>query len=100
MLRNFYEVVAAPDFDSEALKILKKKVNLRVLKVKKYKIKIEQWYIFAGMLIQQANNKKSTIKKVYGVNRLNNEKINFFSNVIKAVKSNDIAIFVLNTLLS
>ena len=24
---------------------------------------------------QQANNKKSTIKKIYGVNRLNNEKI-------------------------
>ena len=63
MLKNFYEVVAAPDFDGEALKILKKKVNLRVLKVKKYKVKIEQRSIFAGMLIQQANNKKSTIEK-------------------------------------
>ena len=100
LLKNFYEVVAAPDFDSEALKILKKKVNLRVLKVKKYKVKIEQRSIFAGMLIQQANNKKSTIKKVYGVNRLNNEKINFFSNVIKAVKSNAIAIFDQTSLVS
>ena len=51
-------------------------------------------------LIQQANNKKSTIKKIYGVNRLNNEKINFFSNVIKAVKSNAIAIFDQNSLVS
>ena len=100
LLKNFYEVVAAPDFDSEALKILKKKVNLRVLKVKKYKVKIEQRSIFAGMLIQQANNKKSTIKKVYGVNKLNNEKINFFSNVIKAVKSNAIAIFDQTSLVS
>ena len=100
LLKNFYEVVAAPDFDSEALKILKKKVNLRVLKVKKYKVKIEQRSIFAGMLIQQANNKKSTIKKIYGVNRLNNEKINFFSNVIKAVKSNAIAIFDQTSLVS
>ena len=28
ILKNFYEVVAAPDFDNEALKILKK-VNLK-----------------------------------------------------------------------
>ncbi len=100
LLKNFYEVIAAPDFDSEALKILKKKVNLRVLKVKKYKVKEEQRSIFAGILIQQANNKKSTFKKVYGVNRLNNEKINFFSNVIKAVKSNAIAIFDQTSLVS
>ncbi len=100
LLKNFYEVIAAPDFDGEALKILKKKVNLRVLKVKKYKVKVEQRSIFAGILIQQANNKKSTFKKVYGVNRLNNEKINFFSNVIKAVKSNAIAIFDQTSLVS
>ncbi len=100
LLKNFYEVVAAPNFDEEALKILKKRVNLRVLKVKKYKAKIEQRSIFAGMLVQQANNKKSTIKKVYGVNKLNDEKINFFSNVLKAVKSNAIAIFDQTSLVS
>ena len=61
---------------------------------------MEQRSIFAGILIQQANNKKSTIKKVYGVNRLNEEKINFFSNVIKAVKSNAIAIFDQTSLVS
>ena len=68
LLKNFYEVVAAPDFDVEALKILKEKVNLRVLKVKKFKLQLEKRSIFAGTLIQSVNNKKSSIKKVYGLN--------------------------------
>ena len=100
LLKNFYEVVAAPEFDSEALKILKKKINLRVLKIKKHKVKIEQRSIFAGTLVQDKNNKKSTIQKIYGVNRLNSEKINFFTNVLKIIKSNAIALFDQTSLVS
>ena len=93
LIKNFYEVVAAPDFDKEALKILKNKKKLRVLKVKKFKKKIEQRTFFAGTLIQDVNNKKSTLKKVFGVNKLKREKIDFFINVLKFIKSNAIALF-------
>ena len=100
LLKNFYEVVAAPDFDIEALKILKEKVNLRVLKVKKFKLQLEKRSIFAGTLIQSVNNKKSSVKKVYGSNKLNTEKLNFFTNVLKAIKSNAIALFDQTSLVS
>ena len=100
LLKNFYEVVAAPDFDVEALKILKEKVNLRVLKVKKFKLQLEKRSIFAGTLIQSVNNKKSSIKKVYGLNKLNAEKLNFFTNVLKVIKSNAIALFDQTSLVS
>ena len=36
LVKNFYEVIAAPDFEKEALHILRTKKNLRVLKVKKF----------------------------------------------------------------
>ena len=51
LIKNFYEVVAAPDFDDDALKILGKKINLRVLKVKKFKKTLEKrslcWYAYS-----------------------------------------------------
>ena len=100
LIKNYYEVVAAPDFESEALKILKRKTNLRVLKVKKFKSKIEQRSIFAGKLIQDVNNKKSTVENIYGKNKLNDEKINFFTNVLKVIKSNAIALFDQTSLVS
>ncbi len=93
VIKNFCEVVAAPDFDKGALSILKNKSNLRVLKVKSFKKKIEQRSFFAGTLIQDVNNKKSSIKKIHGMNKLEKEKIDFFINVIKFIKSNAIALF-------
>ena len=100
LIKNYFEVVAAPDFESDALKILKRKTNLRVLKVKKFKSKIEQRSIFAGKLIQDVNNKKTTIVNIYGKNKLNDEKINFFTNVLKVIKSNAIALFDQTSLVS
>ena len=100
LLKNFFEVVAAPAFDKEALKILKNKKKLRVLKVKKFKKKIEQRTFFAGTLIQDVNNKKTSIKNIYGVNKLRKEKIDFFINVLKFIKSNAIAIFDSTSLVS
>lgn len=93
LIKNFYEVVAAPDFDDDALKILGKKINLRVLKVKKFKKTLEKRSIFAGTLIQDVNNKNSTIKKIFGINKLKKEKIDFFTTVLKFIKSNAIALF-------
>ena len=74
------------------MKILKSKKSLRILKVKKFKKKIEQRTIFAGTLIQDFNNKKSTIEKIFGKNKLKKERIDFFIGVLKYIKSNAILI--------
>ncbi len=100
LVKNFYEVVAAPEFEKDALAILKSKKNLRVLKVNKFTKEIEQRSIFAGTLIQDVDNKKTTIKKIFGVNKLSNEKIDFFTNILKFIKSNAIAVFDNTSLIS
>ena len=100
LVKNFYEVIAAPDFEKEALSILKNKRNLRVLKIKKFNTKKEMRSFFAGTLTQEINYKKSTVKKVFGVNKLTKEKIDFFTNVLKFVKSNAIALFNKTSLVS
>ena len=100
IVKNFYEVVAAPDFEKDAIKILQSKKNLRVLKVKKFKNQTEQRSIFAGALIQDSNNKMSQIKSIYGTNNLNKDKLNFFVNILKYIKSNAIALFDRNSLIS
>ena len=100
LINNYYEVVAAPDFSIEALKILKSKKNLRILKVKMFAKKLEQRTIFAGTLIQDVNDKKSSIKEIFGLNKLKKEKIDFFINVLKFIKSNAIALFDQNSLVS
>jgi len=100
IVKNFYEVVAAPDFEKDAIKILQSKKNLRVLKVKKFKNQTEQRSIFAGALIQDSNNKMSQIKSIYGTNNLDKDKLNFFVNILKYIKSNAIALFDRNSLVS
>ena len=100
IVKNFYEVVAAPDFEKDAIIILQSKKNLRVLKVKKFKNQTEQRSIFAGALIQDSNNKMSQIKSIYGTNNLNKDKLNFFVNILKYIKSNAIALFDRNSLIS
>ena len=100
LIRNFYEVIAAPNFDIKAIEILKGKKNLRLLKVKKFQKKTEQRTIFAGTLVQDFNNKKSNIKKIFGKNKLKREKIDFFISVLKFIKSNAIALFNQNSLVS
>ncbi len=100
IVKNFYEVVAAPDFEKDAINILQSKKNLRVLKVKKFKNQTEQRSIFAGALIQDSNNKTSQIKSIFGTNNLNKDQLNFFVNILKYIKSNAIALFDKNSLIS
>ena len=100
IVKNFYEVIAAPDFEKEAIKILQTKKNLRVLKVKKFKAQTEQRSIFAGALIQDSNSKTSQIKSIYGKSKLNKDKLNFFVNILKYIKSNAIALFDNDSLVS
>jgi phosphoribosylaminoimidazolecarboxamide formyltransferase / IMP cyclohydrolase len=93
----FTEVVLAPDFDADALKIFKTKKNLRVLKVKKSaaETKFEYRTVSGGMLVQSLDNLIITAKdlKIVSEVKPTNEQIRallFAWKVCKHVKSNAI----------
>jgi len=55
--RLFLEIIAAPDFDKDALNILKMKKNLRIIKLKKApKESYEYVTVDGGVLVQQKDN--------------------------------------------
>lgn len=94
----FLEIVAAPDFDEEALKILEKKKNLRILKLKnidardaKYDIK----YLEGKVLVQDLNTVMFDELKTVTEAKPTDEQIKdmeFGMRVVKYVKSNAICI--------
>ena len=98
MTKIFLEIVAAPDFDEDALQVLKKKKNLRVLKLAnlnareaKYDIK----YLEGKVLVQQINTKMIDEMKVVTNAQPTPEQISdmeFGMKVVKYVKSNAICI--------
>ena len=49
----FTEVIAAPDFDEEALDILRQKPSIRILKVDPARAQLELRHIDGGLLVQQ-----------------------------------------------
>ena len=98
MNKIFLEIVAAPDFEDEALEVLRKKKNLRVLKLNnlqaeeaKYDIK----YLEGKVLVQDLN--KEMFKEVNVVTNAEPTKeqlsdMEFGMKVVKYVKSNAICI--------
>lgn len=94
----FLEIVAAPDFDEDALEVLKKKKNLRILKLKnldardaKYDIK----YLEGKVLVQELNTKMIDEMKVVTNAKPSEAQLKdmeFGMKVVKYVKSNAICI--------
>lgn len=98
MKKIFLEIVAAPDFDEDALEVLKTKKNLRILKLKnlgareaKYDIK----YLEGKVLVQDINTCMIDEMKVVTDTKPTVEQLTdmeFGMKVVKYVKSNAICI--------
>ncbi|MBR3841333.1 MAG: bifunctional phosphoribosylaminoimidazolecarboxamide formyltransferase/IMP cyclohydrolase [Erysipelotrichales bacterium] len=98
MNKIFLEIVAAPDFDDDALEVLKAKKNLRILKLTnlqardaKYDIK----YLEGKVLVQQLNTKMIDEMKVVTNAQPTETQLSdmeFGMKVVKYVKSNAICI--------
>ena len=98
MNKIFLEIVAAPDFDEDALEVLKGKKNLRILKLTnlqareaKYDIK----YLEGKVLVQELNTKMIDEMKVVTNAQPTEAQLSdmeFGMKVVKYVKSNAICI--------
>ncbi len=98
MNKIFLEIVAAPDFDEDALEVLKGKKNLRILKLTnlqareaKYDIK----YLEGKVLVQELNTKMIDEMKVVTNAQPSEAQLSdmeFGMKVVKYVKSNAICI--------
>jgi phosphoribosylaminoimidazolecarboxamide formyltransferase/IMP cyclohydrolase len=96
MVKIFLEVIAAPEYDEDALEVLKTKKNLRVLKFNntpkadKYMVTVD-----GAMLVQEEDSKLiEEIKVVTEVKPTDEEMkdLLFGMNVVKYVKSNAIVV--------
>lgn len=96
MAKIFLEIVAAPEFDEDALEVLKTKKNLRVLKIKntpkdsKYMVSVD-----GGILIQEEDKKLMDDLKVVTEKSPSKEELDqliFGMKVVKYVKSNAIVV--------
>ena len=97
--KNFIEVIMANGFEKEALNVLKKKKNLRIIDISNYKFKnINSIKSFNGSFLLQSKNKiildKKKLKCVTKLkpNRKELAEVEFAFNVCKYVKSNSIVL--------
>lgn len=94
--KTFLEIVMAADFDEEALEILRKKKNLRIIKIKNPVSDKQTWVkIDGGMLVQGSDNRFSDdIKTVTEKEPTEEQKksLLFAQRVVKYVKSNAIVV--------
>jgi phosphoribosylaminoimidazolecarboxamide formyltransferase/IMP cyclohydrolase len=96
MSKTFLEIVIAPDFTDEALEILKKKKNLRIIKVKYTPCdKIEYVKVDGGILVQDSDKAFSKDFKVVTEKEPSKKEMDdmvFGMKVVKHVKSNAIVV--------
>ena len=93
---TFLEIVMAPEFDEDALAILHKKKNLRIIKIKHPVADKQVWVkIDGGMLVQNADDAFSDDIKVMTTAQPTDEQrkaLLFSQRVVKYVKSNAIVV--------
>ena len=98
MNKIFLEIVAAPDFDEDALTVLKKKKNLRILKLTNLSAKEAKYdikYLEGKVLVQELNTKMIDEMKVVTNTAPTPAQLSdmeFGMKVVKYVKSNAICI--------
>ena len=96
MVKIFLEVIAAPEYDEDALEVLKTKKNLRVLKVNK-KPQDDRYMVTVdgGILVQEEDKKLIDEIKVVTEKEPTEEEMKdllFGMKVVKYVKSNAIVV--------
>ncbi len=96
MNKTFLEIVMAPDFTEEALEVLKKKKNLRIIKITNPVSDKQTWVkVDGGILVQDNDNQFSTdIKTVTTLEPTEAQRkaLLFAQRVVKYVKSNAIVV--------
>ena len=94
--KTFLEIVMAPDFDADALELLQKKKNLRIIKIKNPVSDTQTWVkIDGGMLMQSTDSQFSAdIKTVTEAQPTSEQEkaLLFAQRVVKYVKSNAIVV--------
>ena len=94
--KTFLEIVMATDFDDDALEILRKKKNLRIIKIKNAVSDQQVWVkIDGGMLVQNADDQFSEDIKLMTETAPTEEQrkaLLFSQRVVKYVKSNAIVV--------
>lgn len=94
--KTFLEIVMATDFDVDALEILRKKKNLRIIKIKNSASDSQTWVkIDGGILVQDNDNQFSEDIKVMTSAQPTEEQskaLLFAQRVVKYVKSNAIVV--------
>ncbi|SDG27080.1 bifunctional phosphoribosylaminoimidazolecarboxamide formyltransferase/IMP cyclohydrolase [Epilithonimonas hungarica] len=94
--KTFLEIVMATDFDEDALEILRKKKNLRIIKIKNVVTDKQVWVkIDGGMLVQNADDQFSEDIKLMTETAPTEEQrkaLLFSQRVVKYVKSNAIVV--------
>ena len=97
--KTYFEIIMAKGFDKKSINLLKKKKNLRIIDINKFKSNNKLNFIskYNSILIQNADNKNFSKKdfKVVSKRKPNNETFNkliFAFNVCRNVKSNAIVI--------
>jgi phosphoribosylaminoimidazolecarboxamide formyltransferase/IMP cyclohydrolase len=94
--KTFLEIVMAPDFDADALELLQKKKNLRIIKIKNPVSDTQTWVkIDGGMLVQATDSQFSEdIKTVTEAQPTSEQEkaLLFAQRVVKYVKSNAIVV--------
>lgn len=99
MAKIFLEIIIAPDYTEEALAVLCKKKNLRVLRlpsVKEYKAELDMKKVYGGMLVQEPNTSLLGEELTVVTKRKPTDKemkdLIFAMKLVKHTKSNGIAI--------